>query len=180
MGYCLAHPEWMHAIQGCLHQRHNRLVDIIEQQLRDHVGHAFVTREKFITPELVTMDDEISFPGLFSGIVRRTPDLLVIDRRRAFLVEISCPFDRFVNVCYEQKFFIYQELCNAISQLGYRCSVVVLVVSSTGLVHRWFRTGLKILGIAGTVATAIARYCSVSAIIGSAIIWRQRVKRLDV
>ncbi len=105
---------------------------------------------------------EPSWQSGISGItVHRKPDLLVIDKRRAFLVEISCPFDRFVNVCYEQKFFKYQELCNAITQLGYRYSVVVLEVSSTGLVHRLFRTGLKMLGIAGTVATAIARYCSV-------------------
>ena len=49
------------------------------------------------------------------------PDLCVIDHvtRKCLIVEVSVPFDVFVNDCYQSKFNRYLPLCQAITEKDY-------------------------------------------------------------
>jgi hypothetical protein len=92
------------------------------------------------------------------------------------LVEVAVPFDAFVDDCYASKFNRYFPLCQKIADTGYQCRIIVLIVGSLGNLHNRFANGLRLTGICGRRARAIAKYCSVSAMIGSRIIWKQRCK----
>ena len=89
---------------------------------------------------------------------------------------MAVPFDPFVNVCYQAKFDKYMPLCLRINELGYQCKIIVLIVGSLGCIHKKFVSGLCIAGLAPRRARAIAKYCSISAAIGSKIMWKQRCK----
>ncbi len=139
--------------------RHNRVMDHIEDQLNAHLPESFVYKERIVTPNLITMDDEVTFPNLFQDLPHRKPDLVLVnhDTKSVFLVEISCPWDRFVDKCYDCKFDKYKPLSEIISLLDYDCKLVVLVIGSTGSVHYRFRTGLRMLGFSNRIATAITK-----------------------
>ena len=68
----------------------------------------------------------------------------------------------------------YQALVNTISELGYRCRLLVFIFGSLGHVHKLVVRGLRLLGMPKKEAKRLAKYCSVSAIIGSRHIWRRR------
>jgi hypothetical protein len=54
---------------------------------------------------------------------------------------------------------------------------VVIIVGATGCIHKNVIPGLKMLGIKSTQKSkAIAKYLSISAAIGSKLIWQMRVK----
>ena len=53
-------------------------------------------------------------------------------------VELSVPFDRFINLCYQHKFNKYVELCNKCNELGYHTRIIVLIIGPPGLVHNKF------------------------------------------
>ena len=98
------------------------------------------------------------------------PDLCVIDyaTTKCSIVEVSVPFDVFVNDCYQSQFNRYLPLCQAITEKSYDTKFTVLIVGPLGSV--------RLIGIPTSRAKRIAKYCSVSAMIGSRIIWNQRCK----
>ena len=57
--------------------------------------------------------------------------------------------------------------------LGYNCQLIVLVFGSLGHIHKLVLRGLQLGGLQKTNAEKLAKYCSVSAIIGSLSIWRR-------
>ena len=61
-----------------------------------------------------------------------------------------------------------------IFQLGYRCKLLVFIFGSLGHVHKLVVRGLQMAGLSKRRAKQLAKYCSVSAIIGSRSIWRRR------
>jgi hypothetical protein len=66
---------------------------------------------------------------------------------------------------------------SAYSRVRLQLEVVVLLVGSLGLVHKRFVSGLNLLGVSPIRRVkGIAKYCSVSATIGSRIIWKQRCR----
>ena len=65
----------------------------------------------------------------------------------------------------------YVELCNALNAIGLNSYIIVLVISSSGLVHKKFVSGLKLLNLKH--ARNIAKYLSVSAMTGSLRIWKK-------
>ena len=114
----------------------------------------------------------------FEAVPHTRPDLCLIDRdqKQCLIVEVAVPYDPFVNECYQGKFDKYMPLCQRISDLGYHCKIVVLIVGSLGSVHKKFVSGLCMAGLSPRRARAIAKYCSISAAIGSKIIWKLRCK----
>ena len=106
--------------------------------------------------------------------------MCVIDRETGActIVEVSVPFDAFVDDCYQGKFDKYLPLCEEIQNIGFSCKICVLVVGALGSVHKRVVSGLQMTGIAKFRAKSIARYMSVSTMIGSFIIWKQRCKRV--
>ena len=90
------------------------------------------------------------------------------------IVEVAVPFDAFVNECYQHKFDKYMPLCLNVQNTGHRCSVIVLVIGALGLVHKRYVPGLQKLGFSKPVGKAIAKYLSISSMIGSRRVWRRR------
>ena len=67
-------------------------------------------------------------------------------------------------------------LCVENDNLGYRTETVVLVIGSLGNVHTRFISGLIKLGVSRVEAKFLAKYLSVSAIIGSFQVWKARCR----
>ena len=111
-----------------------------------------------------------SFP--FQWVNHQRPDLLLrqnMAKKKAFIVEFSVPFDRFIDLCYQHKLNKYIELCNKCNELGYHTRIIVrLIIGSLGLVHNKFVNGLT---------TSKAKYVSVSAQIGSNLCWSSRMRK---
>ncbi|CAL8358231.1 unnamed protein product [Arctogadus glacialis] len=84
-----------------------------------------------------------------------------------------------VCVCVLEEAFLakvtkYQLLRNEIAQLGYTCKLLVFIFGSLGHVHRLVIRGLQMAGIPKPKAKALAKFCSISVLIGSRHIWRRR------
>jgi len=97
---------------------------------------------------------------------------------KAFIVEISCPFDAFLESCYRTKLTYYQPLNEFITlDTSYSCKTIVIIIGSLGTVHKRVTPGLKLLGIPSSRCKAVAKYLSISAAIGSNIVWKKRVQK---
>ena len=169
-----------HILNGCaenknsIQKRHDRIVDIVRRNIAS-VDTTTVIENKVIKPTHFGADAEN-----FTAAPHTKPDLCVIDNRtrKCSIIEVSVPFDAFVSDCYQHKFDKYQPLNQCIQETGYQCKTVVLVVGALGSVHTRFVSGLKLLGLTPYRAKSVARYASVSAMIGSRMIWKQRCKQV--
>lgn len=170
-----------HILNGCMNfqnmyiRRHDRIVNHIHQQITNIRSDLTVYNNRIITAEMLNSDSQ----GLYHTILHKKPDLLIIDHcnNKVFIVEISTPFDAFIDQCYQTKFDYYQPLCELITvDTNYTCKIVVLIIGSTGCVHNKVVTGLKMLGMSTHRSKAIAKYISLSAAIGSNIVWQMRVR----
>ena len=158
-------------------KRHDRLVNHIHQQITAFQPNLTVYNNQIVTAEMFNSESN----ELYSHLEHRKPDLIAIDHRnrKVFIVEISCPFDAFVNQCYQTKFDYYLPLSELINvDTDYTSKIIVIIIGSTGCVHKKVTTGLKMFGISARKSKAIARYLSLSAAIGSNIVWRMRVRAL--
>ena len=168
-------------MNGCMHfrniyvARHDRIVALIrEETMKLHPQFDIFSDQPITGDFLGTQSD-------FQYIHHRKPDLLICDRQtmKAFIVEISCPFDAFVNTCYNTKFNVYQPLNEHITlATPYSCKTIVIIIGSLGSIHNKVTSGLKMLGFSNRRCKAIARYLSISAAIGSNIIWKQRARTI--
>ena len=114
-----------------------------------------------------------------SFVTRDTrPVIPIINKtdKTAYLVEVSSPFDSHLQKCYQSKFDKYLPLSLEINDLGYYTEIIVLIVGSLGYVHTRFISGLRKLNIPRHEAAFLAKYCSISAIIGSKRVWDMRCK----
>ena len=176
------HDTISHVLNGCMEfklnyiERHNRIVNIICEAIRKCNQNVTMYKEKIITADLINDDNELQITDYFNTVQARKPDIFVIDHtlKKCFIVEISVPFDAFIEDCYEGKFQKYVPLFELLALSGYDAKIIVLIVGSLGHVHRRFTTGVRVLGIPNVMAKSLAKYASVSAMIGSHIIWRKR------
>ena len=90
------------------------------------------------------------------------------------MVEVGCVFDLYMDQAFQEKYLKYQPLLQIITTFGYTCRYSVLIFGSLGHVHKCTTRGLRIAGMARKKTKQIAKYCSVSAIIGSLAVWRRR------
>ena len=134
-----------HVLNGCTEfknlyvARHNRIVKLIGEQ---------IAADKIVKPEMFVNESEISDQSFsFQWVNHRRPDLLLVNKakKKAFIVEFSVPFDRFIDLCYQHKFNKYIELCNKCNELGYHTRIIVLIIGSLGLVPNKFVNGLKVI-----------------------------------
>ncbi len=91
-----------------------------------------------------------------------------------FVIEVGCSFDLYLDTCYLSKLLKYQPLVEAIHQLDCQCKLIILVFGSLGHVHKNVIKGLQFGGLQKKKAKKLAKFCSVSAIIGSMQIWKRR------
>lgn len=73
----------------------------------------------------------------FSHVSANTPDVVVVNEesREVSVLEIVCTFDTSLEEAFMTKVLKYQPLVNPISELGYRCALLVFVFGSPGHVH---------------------------------------------
>ena len=90
------------------------------------------------------------------------------------IVEISTPFDAFIDNTYQSKFDKYFPLTLEISNFNFTAEVIVLVVGSLGTIHNHFVTGLVKCELPKYEAKFLSKYCSISSIIGSYRVWKRR------
>ena len=166
-----------HALNGCIElaglytERHNRCVSLIREQL-----------EKTVVTEFVQIsEDEVVKIGDRVVLERCKPDLCVIDHTnsKAFIIEVSNPYDAFLQQCFNQKFQKYLPLSFALTDAGFETKIVVIVIGSLGTVHNKVVTGFRMLGLSTRHSKSLARYLSVSVIIGSRRVWARRGCRLS-
>ena len=168
------HDTVSHVLNGCtkyqrMYQaRHNRLVDLICKNL-PQTNSCTVYKDRVVTPQLFQSDTT------FSSTATR-PDITIINEedREVLLAEIAVPFDAFIDICYSKKFEKDIELCHEITTLGYHCRVIVIVIGSLGTVHGRVVSGLHLLGIPRYASRWLARYLSISSILGSLAVWQRR------
>ena len=91
-------------------------------------------------------------------------------------IEISVPFDIHIQETYQAKFDKYYPLCLEVNQLGFKSKVIVLIIGSLGHVHSKFMSGLINIGINKKEAKMMAKFCSISAAIGSSKVWKTRCR----
>lgn len=171
-----------HIVNGCTKfslmysERHNRVVNILYDKLMSmYASSQFVDvlkdtvlRHIVFTPDVHTQFQTNS----------TRPDITIIDResKTVKVIEISTPFDGHIDACYATKFNKYFPLSQEINSLGFRSEIIVLVIGSLGNVHSRFPSGLKRIGFNNSEATFLAKYLSISAIIGSFRVWKARCK----
>ena len=158
--------------------RHNRIFKLIGEQIAAHKLAFKIHCDKIAKPEMFVNKSDISDQSFSCQWVNHQwPDLLPVNKakNKAFIVEFSVSFDRFIDLCYQHKFSKYIELCNKCNELGYHTRIIFLIISSLGLVHNKFVNGLKVIGLTTSKAKAIAKYVSVSAQIRSYLCWSSRM-----
>ena len=113
---------------------------------------------------------------VFSDATTNTPDVVVVDEdsREVTILEVGCTFDHSLEEAFLTKVLKYQRLKDVITQMGYECKLLVFIFGSLGNVHKSVVRGLQIAGLPKPTAKALAKFCSVSVIIGSRHIWRRR------
>ena len=154
--------------------RHDRIVDLIVKDISHHTPapvkmytHACVNASMFHL-----CNDQHPLSQLSAN----TPDVVLVNEesREVSVLEVACTFDTSLEEAFMTKVLKYQPLVNAISELGYRCTLLVFVFGSLGHAHRLVVRGLCRLGMSKKEAKRLSKYCSVSAIIGSRHIWQRR------
>ena len=161
------------AYRGMYIARHDRIVDLIVKAISNH----FPPPVKMYKHSSVnhTMFHLCNNPATFTHIPANTPDVVVVDdlSKEVFLLEVGCAFDPSLEEAFMTKVIKYQPLLGAISELGYRCRLLVFIFGSLGHAHRLVTRGLQLLGMPKRGAKQLAKFCSISAIIGSRHIWRR-------
>ena len=175
---CGFHSDTLsHVLNGCpessdaIQSRHNRVVNVIAKTLTDESARFSVTVDSPVKPAMF-----LSPEPDFTGIRHNRPDICMIshEHMKCYLIEVAIPFDPFINDSYQSKFERYLPLCQRINDLGYECKIAVCIIGSVGNVHNKFISGLRLVGLTAARARALAKYCSISVVVGSRIIWRQR------
>ena len=154
--------------------RHDRIVDLLAKDIRSYVSSsANMYTHSRVSIAMFTHNNE---NDAFSDVTANTPDIVVVDEdsREVTILEVACTFDHSLEEAFLTKALKYQRLKDAILQLGYKCKLLVFVFGSLGNVHKSVVRGLQIAGMPKPRAKALAKFCSVSAIIGSRHIWRKR------
>ncbi len=153
--------------------RHDRLVDLIVKDLK--IIHKDSKIYQHTTVKLNWFNHNTSDRDYFKNIPN-TPDIVIVNDtlNTVFVIEVGCSFDLYLDTCYLSKLLKYQPLVEAIHQLDYQCKIIILVFGSLGHVHKNVIKGLQLCGLQKKKAKKLAKFCSVSAIIGSMQIWKRR------
>ena len=137
-----------HVLNGCMNfqdmysRRHDRIVNHIHHQLTTTNSDLIVFNNRIVNAAMFNSESE----GLYGNLIHCKPDLIAIDKSemKVFIVEISTPFDAFINQCYQTKFDYYFPLCELINvHTLYTCKTVVIIIGPTGCVHNKVIAGLK-------------------------------------
>ena len=85
-----------------------------------------------MTPSLFLFDEGVHF------VTNATkPDIVIIDyeMKEVKIIEVSTPFDAFIDTTYQSKFDKYFPLTLEISSFDFTAEIIVLIVGSCGTIH---------------------------------------------
>ena len=179
------HDTVSHILNGCtrfyLHyqKRHNRIVDIIYEKIKSANKYCKIFKDSIIKPSMFCTENVFNAQNDNSFLTEGTrPDIVTIDdeAKKVIITEISVSFDTFMGECFQGKFDKYFPLALEINALGYHTEIIVLVIGSLGHVHSKFVSGLRKNNINSSQSTYLAKFCSVSAMMGSFFVWKNRCK----
>ena len=164
-----------HFYKGLYVSRHDRVVDIISGDLPS-LFPSDVSIYKNCIVKQGMFSRGVEEMSVFSDLNATRPDMLIIDESsmNVHIIEVGCCFDSTLEEAFLTKLVKYQPLVQQITGLGYKCQYLVLIFGSLGHVHRLAIRGLMMVGFTKARAKQIAKYCSISCIIGSRHIWRRR------
>ncbi len=153
--------------------RHDHLVDLIVKDLK--TIHKDRKIYQHTTVEFNWFYQNTSDRDYLKNIPN-TPDIVIVNEalNTVFVIEVGCSFDLYLDTCYLSKLLKYQPLVEAKHQLNYQCKLIILVFGSLGHVHNNVIKGLQLGGLQKKKAKKLAKFCSVSVIIGSMQIWKRR------
>ena len=169
-----------HLLNGChmfrnfYSARHNRIVDII-------MGFFKQLRRRF---RIVTdKHADTVFPNFKDRLlenVHRKPDVILLDdiNKSCFVVEITVCFDMYLDTAFEAKMDRYRLLIDCLESNGYSSELIVLCFGSLGCVKKDVWSKLKRFTTDKDLVKKTLKSCSISTIIGSNYIWRNRVKKV--
>ena len=165
-----------HVYKGMYISRHDRIVDLLVKNMLLYIPPSSVkvhTHTRVSPDMFILCNNEVDN---FSNVTANTPDVIVVNEesREVTILEVGCTFDYSLEEAFLAKVLKYQLLKNEIEQLGYNCKLLVFIFGSLGHVHRLVVRGLQTAGIPKPKAKALAKFCSISVIIGSRHIWRRR------
>ena len=163
-----------HAYGGMYIARHDRIVELIVKDIsKYHVPTVRMYKHSRVIPPMFHLCNN---PDIFTSLTANTPDVVIVDEesREVSVLEMACTFDPSLEEAFMTKVIKYQPLLHTISELGYRCRLFVFIFGSLGHAHRLVVRGFQQLKMPKKEAKRLAKYCSVSAIIGSRHIWRRR------
>ena len=156
-------------------ERHNRIVDCLYSKICYANKESEVFKDKVLKPSM--FDSQLDS---FNHIHKR-PDIVLIDKvqRLVLITEVSVPYDCHISKCFQSKFDKYFPLAQEINNLGFRTEIIVLLIGSMGSIHTKFINGLMKNNLNRTESNCLARYCSISACIGSFRVWKKKCSFLD-
>ena len=168
-----------HVLNGCTRirevyqKRHNRIVDLIHEKIKNANNESTVLKDRVLTPGVFGDEPRPQF-----ATQNTRPDIVLIDRenKQVIITEVSIPFDCHSSTCYQEKFNKYFPLSLEINNMGYRTQIIVLVIGSLGHIHSKFVSGLLKNNVVKHEAKFLARYCAISAMIGSYKAWKSRCR----
>jgi hypothetical protein len=75
--------------------------------------------------------------------VQNTPDITIVDvsNKNVTIVELACCFDFYMDfymdLCFNTKLLKYQPLVNSITNLGFNCTLIILIFGSPQACFTW-------------------------------------------
>ena len=170
-----------HILNGCMPlksyyiERHNRVVSLISSKIHNYIlrENVSILTDKFLKPSI--FDNSININCTFSTPSTR-PDITIIDytSKKVKLIEISTPFDAHIDKCFSTKYLKYSPLASEIKDLDYSIEIIILIIGSLGNVHCKLVSGLMMCALPRYEADFLAKYLSISSIIGSFKVWKKR------
>ena len=75
-------------------------------------------------------------PEIFAHLSANTPDVVVNEGSKTVsILEVACTFDSSLEEAFMTKVIKYQPLLQTITELGYRCNLLVFIFGSLGYVQ---------------------------------------------
>lgn len=115
------------------------------------------------------VEPSVRQPSVLQYIAANTPDTVVVDEAGwdFTILEIGRSFDHSLEEAFLTKALDYQHLKTVILQLCFQCKPLVFIFGSLGIVPKLVVRYLQMARIPSPKTKAFAKFCSLSAIIGS-------------
>ena len=178
---CFHTESIAHLLNGCIStfgnfysRRHNRVVNKIFSFLGQHNCNYQIYSEKQVETIFPEIRDELLI------LEHKRPDIIAVNEatKSCIILEITVCFDLYFEKAHETKVQRYNLMVQSLNRNGYSTKLLVLCFGSLGSVKSDVWRCLRTFSDDKLKIKQVLKYCSISNIIGSNYIWRNRVKKL--